>query len=254
MYSSEKPYSRGTKNSQTPFDKYRKAKPRTTKWQSERLSRMLYLGAQTAGGEMVEKITDRKLYQVTSTNNHKQAFVLNQQISIRDEHNPFFRFYETVLEYPTTDGQTGGLTNINAVEWLHRVRQKTILTSYEMLAEKAFEVSQHYMMLARELIMEQIRLEEFGGEPPSRQSCLFVSDTIEEAKGWIPLLGGQGAVCELICTGTMHRADSRLMVKVSQPLSVTKDKARAYWRGEASADPRMETLFAGDAVVSAVGL
>jgi hypothetical protein len=30
-------------------------------------------------------------------------------------------------------------------------------------------------------------------------------------------------------------------------------KARAYWKGEASTDPRIETLFAGDAVVSAVG-
>jgi hypothetical protein len=203
---------------------------------------------------MVEKISDRKLYQITSTNNYKQAFVPNQQLTIGGEHNPFFRFYETALEYPITDGQPGTIINVNAVDWLYRVRAKTILTSYEILAEKAFEVSQHYMMLARELIMEQIRLEEFGGEPPSRQTCLFLSDTVEEARTWIPLLGGQGAVCELICTGTILRADSRLMVKISEPLSVTKDKARAYWRGEASTDPRIETLFAGDAIVSAVGL
>jgi hypothetical protein len=207
---------------------------------------------EAAGGEMVERISDRKFYQVTVTDNYKQAFVPNQEISVGGEHNPFFRFYETTLEYPINDGQTGAVINVNAVDWLHRVRMKTILTSYEILAEKAFEVSQHYMMLARELIMEQIRLEEFGGKPPSRQTCLFLSDTIDEASTWIPLLGGQGAVCELICTGIIHRADSRLMVKVSEPLSVTQDKARAYWRGEASADPRMETLFAGDAVVSAV--
>jgi hypothetical protein len=203
---------------------------------------------------MVEKISAQKFYQVTVTNEYKQAFVPNQKISVGSEHNPFFRFYETVLEYQVTDSQTGGQTQVNAVEWLHRVRMKTILTSYEILAEKAFEVSQHYMMLARELLMEQIRLDEFGGEPPSRQTCLFLSETVEEARTWISLLGGQGAVCELTCTGIIHRADSRLMVKVSEPLSVTKEKARAYWRGEASADPRMETLFAGDAVVSAVGL
>jgi len=203
---------------------------------------------------MVEIVSDQKLYQVTSTNHYKQAFVPNQRLTIGGEPNPFFRFYDTTLEYPVTDGQTGAPIQINAVDWLHRVRTKTILTSYDILAEKAFEVSQHYMMLARELVMEQIRLEEFGGEPPSRQTCLFLSDTIEQARTWIPLLGGHGAVCELICTGTILRADSRLMVKVSEPLSFTKDKARAYWRGEASTDPRMETLFAGDAVVSAVGL
>jgi len=203
---------------------------------------------------MVEKIHDRKFYQVSLTNNYKRAFALNQKITAGSEHNPFFKFYEKALEYPTTDGQTGILIQVNAVEWLHRVRAKTILTSYEILAEKAFEVSQHYMMLARELIMEQIRIEEFGGAPPSRQTCLFLSETIEEARTWIPLLGGRGAVCELLCTGNIHRVDSRLMVKVSEPLSTTKDRARAYWRGEVSADSRPETLFEGDAAVSAIGL
>lgn len=47
---------------------------------------------------------------------------------------------------------------------------------------------------------------------------------------------------------------SRLMMKVSEPLSVTKEKARAYWRGESSTDPRMEILFDGDADVTAIGL
>ncbi|WP_441234481.1 DUF2441 domain-containing protein [Bradyrhizobium sp. 930_D9_N1_4] len=203
---------------------------------------------------MVEKVNDRKFYQATSTNHYKQAFVAHQEIGIGEQHNPFFKFFETALEYPVTDGQTGASININAVEWLHRVRAKTILTSYDMLAEKAFEVSQHYMMLSRELIMEQIRIEEFDGKPPSRQTCLFLCETIEEAKSWIPLLGSQGAVCELVCSGIVHRADSRLMVKISEPLSVTRDKARAYWKGETSGDPRLETLFVGRAVVSAVGL
>jgi hypothetical protein len=203
---------------------------------------------------MVEKIQNKKPYQVTVTNGYKQAFVAGQSVDVGVEHNPFFKFYEATLEFPVTNGDTGATENVNAVDWLFRVRDKTILTSYEMLAAKAVEVSQHYMMLARELILEQICLGEFGGEPPSRQTCLYLAETIEEARAWIPLLGGQGAVCELICTGTIHRADSRLMVKVSEPLSVTRDKARAYWRGEASADPRMETLFNGKATVSAVGL
>lgn len=203
---------------------------------------------------MVEKVSDRKLYQVTATNTYKQALVLNQQISAGTAYNPFFKFYENTLEYPVTDGQTGATAQVNAVDWLHRVRSGTIRTSYEILAHKAFEVSQHYMMLARELIMEQIRLEEFNGEPPSRQKCLFLSETAEEARSWISLLGGIGTVCELTCTGIIHRANSRLMVKVSEPWSLTKDRARGYWRGAASADPRMETLFVGDAAVTGLGM
>jgi hypothetical protein len=203
---------------------------------------------------MPGQVTNQKFYQVTFTNNYKQAFLIDQKIKVGSEHNPFFRFYETTLEYAVTDGDTGALISVNAVEWLYRVKNKAILSSYEILAEKAFEVSQHYLMLARELIMEQIRLEEFDGLLPSRQRCLFLCETAQEAKTWIPLLGGQGTVCELTCAGTIHRADSRLMVKVSEPLSVTKDKARAYWKGEISAEPRMEILFEGDAIVSALGL
>jgi Protein of unknown function (DUF2441) len=133
------------------------------------------------------------------------------------EYNPFFTFYENTLECPITDDATGATVQVNVVEWLHRVRGRTILTNYQILAEKAWEVSQHYMMLARELLMEQIRLEEFNGKPPSRQKCLYLSESPEEAKTWLPLLGGGGTVCELICTGVIHRADSRLMAKVSEP-------------------------------------
>jgi hypothetical protein len=203
---------------------------------------------------MVVTVENQTLYQVTLSSGYKRAFVLGQQIRAGVEHNPFFRFYEGALEYPVTDGQSGATIYVNAVEWLHRVRAKTIATSYEILADKAVEVSQHYMMLARELLMERIRLEEFDGVPPSRQKCLYLADTAAEAKEWVALLGGYGTVCELRCTGTIHRADSRLMVKVSEPLSLTREKARAYWRGERSADPRMEILFEGDAEVTAVGL
>lgn len=203
---------------------------------------------------MVEKINNRKLYQVTATNSYRQALVLNQQVCAGVAYNPFFSFYEDALEYPVTDGQTGATIQVNAVDWLYRVRAGTIQTSYNILAHKAFDVSQHYMMLARELIMEQIRVEEFNAEPPSRQKCLFLSETADEPRTWISLLGGSGAVCELSCTGVIHRADSRLMVKVSEPLSLTRKKARAYWRGEISSDPRLETLFVGHALVVAVGL
>lgn len=203
---------------------------------------------------MVEKISGRKFYQLTTTNTYKQAFKQGQRILVGEVFNPFFSFYETVLTYPITDHVTGNTIQVNAVDWLYRVRAGTISTNYPILVEKAWEVSQHYMMLARELLMEEIRVNEFDRAPPSRQTCLYLSDSIEEAKTWTHLLGGTGYICELICTGVIHRADSRQMVMRSEALSVTKECARAYWRGEISGEPRMETLFVGDAVVSAVGL
>ncbi|NPU11369.1 DUF2441 domain-containing protein [Bradyrhizobium sp. 83002] len=203
---------------------------------------------------MVEAVEKRKLYQVTCTSAYKTAFTLGQMIDVGNEPNPFFQFYETTLEYPVTDGATGRPYNLNAVEWLHQVKIGVLQTAPQILAEIAWTVSQHYMMLARELLMEQIRVEDFNSSPPSRQRCLYLSDTIEEARTWLPLLGGNGAVCELTRTGVIHRADSRQMVILSEPLQVTRDKAKAYWQGKVSADPRMETLFTGKAEVTSIGL
>jgi Protein of unknown function (DUF2441) len=198
---------------------------------------------------MVEAVKNYKLYHVTLTNPYKQAFVAKQRVSIGTQHNPFFAFYERAREYSVTDRDTGGIFQVKAVDWITRVRDKRILTSPEILASIAHEVTQHYIMLCRELIMEEIRRDEFNGEPPSRQVCLYGCDTIEEARFWSQLLGADGSVCELKCTGVIHRADSRLLLKDSEPLSITRDRARSYWRGEASDDPRFETLFVGDITV-----
>lgn len=206
------------------------------------------------GDSMVENVQGRTLYHATVTNSYKAVFVKDQIVTVATEHNPFFRFYESTLEFPITDGQTGSLLKVNAVEWIQRVRAGTIQTTYPILADKAFQVSQHYMMLARELIMEQIRVEEFEGKAPSRQTCLFLADSVEEARSWLPLVGHNGLICELTCSGIIHYADSRLMLAVSEPLSITRDKARGYWRGDVSADPKMEILFRGEATVSAIAL
>ncbi len=203
---------------------------------------------------MVENVQGRKLYHASVTNNYQATFVKDQIVTVATEHNPFFRFYESTLEFPITDGQTGALLNVNAFDWIQRVRAGAIKTTYQILADKAFQVSQHYMMLARELIMEQIRLDEFEGEAPSRQTCLFLANSVEEARSWLPLVGHNGLICELTCSGIIHYADSRLMLAVSEPLSITRDKARGYWRGDVSANPRMEILFSGEAVVSAIAL
>lgn len=115
---------------------------------------------------MVEEVENRKLYQVTSSSPYKTTFSLGQKVDIGSEPNPFFKFYETTLEYPVTDGSTGMPYNLNAIEWLHRVKSGMLRTVPQTLADIAWQVSQHYMMLARELLMEHLRLEDFGGEPP----------------------------------------------------------------------------------------
>lgn len=102
--------------------------------------------------------------------------------------------------------------------------------------------------------MEEIRQAEFGSKAPSRQSCLYVCETLAEARYWNQRLAEDGDICELTCTGIIHRADARLLLGESEPLSVPKDRARQYWRGDVTVNREPETLFSGQATGTAFGL
>lgn len=115
---------------------------------------------------MVEKVNDRKLYHVTATKPYKRALAASQTVHVGETYNPFFQFYENAREYPVTEGDTGAIVQVKAVSWLRQVRDGRIQTTPEKLANIALEVSQHYVMLCRELLMEEIRVEEFSGYHP----------------------------------------------------------------------------------------
>jgi hypothetical protein len=200
---------------------------------------------------MVEQVKDRKLYHVTLTKPYKQAFTANQVVRVGEAYNPFFGFYEGSREYPVTQAD-GSVLQVKAVAFLRQARDGLI--NSPQLPTIATEVATHYVMLCRELLMEEIRRGEFNDKPPSRQRCLYGCDTLEEARYWNERIGENGTICELTCTGSIHRADARLLLGDSEPLSVTKDRARAYWRGEAGQNPEFETLFVGDATVTGFGL
>lgn len=203
---------------------------------------------------VAEQVKDRKLFHLTETKAYKQAFVADQVVKIGEAYNPFFGFYEGSREYTVLNSDTGEPFQVKAVAWLKRVRDKKIEVEFDILAKIAAEVAVHYVMLCREIIMEEIRCEEFNSEPPSRQRCLYGCDTLEEAQCWKQLVSQTSTICELTCTGTVHRADASLLLGDSEPLSVTKDRARRYWRGETGDVPRWETLFVGTARVTSVGL
>src|SRR5882672_7140958 len=127
-------------------------------------------------GTMVEQVKNRKLYHVTVAAPYKTAFTANQVVLAGHADNPFFRFYESAREYPVTEN--GATIQVKAVAWLKRVRAGTILpASPQVLVNIAAEVTEHYVMLARELIMEELRVSEFNSEPPSRQKCLYAAET-----------------------------------------------------------------------------
>jgi hypothetical protein len=205
-------------------------------------------------GKLSRKLVKAKkteLFHISAPAGHKIQLVSGKKFVAGEAHNPFFGFYEQPRTYDVAR-QGGGFDRYTAIAFLRAVRDGGI-QDCTGLAVFACEIAQHYQMLARELLMEQVRDADYP-RLPSRQSCLWACNTIEEARLWQGKLGTGSTICRLEVTGTVHRADSKLLLADSEPLSRTIERAHAYWRGEVSDNPEMETLVAGDISVVEIGL
>ena len=173
------------------------------------------------------------------------ALSVGDTFHIGSNNNPFFQFYENTRAYSVTmqDGQ--GIM-LPALSFLKAVQAGEVQCGN--LPAVAVEVANHYLMLTRELIYEEVRREE-NAELPSRKTCLWVSDSHVQAQSWHQVLGQTGSILRLNVVGHRHVADSNLLVADSEPISTTYQKARSYWRGEASHSPRWETLISGQVTV-----
>ena len=174
---------------------------------------------------MVEQVKNRRLFHLTETKPYKQALVAGQKVNIGNDYSPFFGFYEGAREYGVMI--PNGVVQIKAVAWLRQVRDGLINIDALNLASNATDIAQHYVMLCREIIMEEIRRDEFKSETTSRQRCLYACDTVEEARYWKQFVGQGSTVCELTCTGTTLRADASWLLGDSEPLSALRAEHRS---------------------------
>ena len=198
---------------------------------------------------MINTVSKGRFYYVARDVPHAQCAKLDVglDLSTSSAHNPFFAFYELPRVYPVTT--TAGDQDVKAIRFLSLVRDGTI--TCPTLPQIASEIATHYVMLARELIMEEVR-REVASDAPSRQTCLWVVQSAELARYWQGRLGGQSRILEVELDGVFHTADANWLLGDSEPLSVTYDRARRYWLGEISERPEMECLFSGTGKVVSI--
>jgi len=195
---------------------------------------------------MVEKISEQKFFHVLHNHPHSTFETLadGTEFTVGNSTNPFFGFYENIREY---DANTlDGLKKIPAIQYIKGVRDENL--NVPNFPAIACEVAVHYMMLARELIMEDIR-QQIAPDAPSRKTSLWIVDNLEGAKFWLKHLGGEGTIVQLLATGTIHSADASYLLGDSEPLTQTYNKARSYWLGKTSDNAQPEILFSGKATV-----
>ena len=173
--------------------------------------------------------------------------------------NPFFRFYEVHQRtYPVTETPTGVVHQVPAMKFLRLVKDGTV-TSTD-LPTIARDTANHFLMLARELLWENVRLAEFR-DAPSRQRCIWLIQSLVDVKRWIEHIGfkvNHYSVVRVRASGRALNVDGNYLAGDSEPLPVWFEKARAYWNGTNTQNPLPEVLFEGrikvDEIVDITGV
>lgn len=197
---------------------------------------------------MVEAITEQSFFHINSTANLSPHDLMRRGlfIEVGNQTNPFFRFYETYQRtYAVTDTNTSVVHQVPAIKFLRCIKDGTVTSN--MLPTIAVETAKHFLMLARELVWENVRLAEFP-DAPSRQRCIWLIRTLEDTKRWISQMGFQPNcywVVQVRGTGRILDVDANLLAGDSEPLPTWYEKARAYWMGKKSENPLPEVLFEG---------
>ena len=103
---------------------------------------------------MAETIVDGEFFHVTRDVHYNQhpPLAIGTLLKVGGKSNPFFGFYEGVLRYPVTTGTE--VEQIPAIKFLKRVLNGEV--NCPGLPQIAVDVAQHYLKLAREIIMEQV--------------------------------------------------------------------------------------------------
>lgn len=191
------------------------------------------------------RVEKRLLYHVNSQANRSPYGLMRggDVVAVGKDTNPFFRFYDVHQRtYPVTDGN-GIVHQVPAVKFLRLVKEGGV--NARNLPGDAFEIAQHFMMLARELLWEGVRLAEFA-DAPSRQRCVWLIESLEDVKRWLRLMKFRPVhVVQVAATGNALVTDQGHLAGDSEILQVWFDRARAYWRGERTAESLMEVLFEG---------
>jgi hypothetical protein len=197
---------------------------------------------------MIQMVNEQMYFHINSNANISPHPLMccGDVIEVGQAINPFFNFYEVYKRtYPVTENPSGIVCQVSAIKFLKHVKDGVVTTT--SLPTIAHDTANHFLMLARELFWENVRVAEYS-DVPSRQRCIWLIESMEDVKKWIGHLGFRPnlySIVRLRATGRTLKVDSNYLAGDSEALSVWLEKSRAYWSGKNSENPLPEVLFEG---------
>ncbi len=171
-----------------------------------------------------------------------------------------FTAYHAVTERPMHQGQVLTIGEGWQSGVCRRVLEKLPVVEeiYQNPAAWAGKELEHHTMVAlRELALEQVRKESFP-QCPSRLHCLYVTETLEEARWWGEFFAGLGRpayhIVKLQVTGRRFEGNANLCFDATPCRQENLALARRYWQVETPVGepPVRELLVDGEILVEKI--
>jgi hypothetical protein len=184
------------------------------------------------------KVNNKIYYHV---NSYKELNIGDVLVFDNNTHN---------LMYETVFNSSYKYNNIDANELLiNKKRNKDTLLSNEEF-DLVLNTVNNDAYVMRELALESIR-KEYYPEYPSRLSCLYLTDNIEDAEMWVNILKRNNKKALQILTlevdGVIFEGDGSLMKRLNLSYNEHLENAKKYWSNETN--NKDEVLFLGSAKV-----
>jgi len=207
------------------------------------------------------EIVDKEFFHVNREPGNAQYSLMKfeESFTVGEKFNPFFKYHSTMappnFKAPSTVNNGEREKKYDALDYFGGFRDKTLYTSdIDQLGHDAYESIMFYLMHWREGLWEYVRLCDFP-DMPSRQKCMWLSHTLEEAEYWIERINGKdeeipSQIVKVRVTGKIHVADAKLLMIEGENLEQAYSTAKKYWRGEkAEGRQEKEVLFEGTGTV-----
>lgn len=171
-----------------------------------------------------------------------------------DNFNPFFNYYEVSSDsWAIPIPQLGKDNKLSSIDSLD-LTANLMGGRFGDFPRRAYEIANHYRVLARELVFEKVRVEKFYCAP-SRRNCIFLFDSENDIQKWKNAIGTsvrQYQVLVVRAIGNILRVDSNNLPKGNEPFSEWESKAYKYWNCELTDDPSIEVLAEGQVTVDRI--
>lgn len=154
------------------------------------------------------------------------------------EHNPF---YEVAMDFHSVYP-----VGSKAYPLLEFFRSDTANTHAAEVMPQVHHIMESHIKIIRELVFESVRTVHFSALP-SRARCIWVSESLDEARSWVKRLDGRGKaqILRVSVEGRLHTTSEGHLHQDSQSMPQLIESAHRYWRGEIVKGSRSETLLEG---------